>query len=156
VFRNNLLFNGGLHMFGYGVGPGDLCGDWQGLDSIDAITTHMKSVCTDSTLGACMFFGGTQVDGNITLRASCGNDSGCVQWSSCDAPLSCLESIFSDWSELDTGYETFLGAGWKLQRGLPCTVTQSSLDAGVAVDHYGNARTAPPSLGAHEFDGPCL
>jgi uncharacterized protein DUF1565 len=135
------------HMLGYGADPQRSCQPWQGFDTVDALASHLTAA------------GVASHDGNLTLRADCGGDTGCIPWAGCDSTtsLDCLSSVFEGWSAADNGLATLLDPGWKLAPGVPCAVAKSGLDltASVASDSFGTARTAPPSMGAHELDGPC-
>lgn len=162
--ENNLLFNVGTpqawvlaRYFTYGGDTVSPCGPWQSFATLDELTTHLQSSCTLATVGPCQGFGGVKVSGNRTLRQVCGGDLGCVTWPACDSTtsLACLQSVFAGWSASDNGLATLFGPGWQLAPALPCSITQSSLDAGVTTDLFGLARTNPPSMGAHEFDGAC-
>jgi hypothetical protein len=162
--ENNLLFNLGQepttmpNVLGYGSDPQGGCGAWAGVTTIDALTTHVTTLCAPNTPGPCAGFGGTKVSGNLTLKASCGTDSGCIPWSACSptTPVACLASVLEGWSPADNGLTTLLGPGWQLAAGLPCAITKSSLDLGVGTDLFGTTRTSLPSMGAHERDGSCI
>jgi hypothetical protein len=159
--KNNLLFNSGSDddhiesLFGYGYKPGKPCGDWQGIESIADMETHLTTSCTkDGPTPACKALGGTIASGNKTLRADCGGDPGCISWAQCGSDsLACMKSVFSSWTAPDKpGYVALFGEGWKLSPSLPCVIAKSSLDLGVQVDLLGNARTDAPSMGAFEQD----
>jgi hypothetical protein len=154
-FQNNLLLN--THdpsnpdsidnMLGYGGDPQGFCQAWQGIDTVDDLVAHLVAA------------GVASHQGNVTLRAACGADSGCIPWAGCDATnsLDCLQSVFDGWSQNANGLDTLLDTGWRLSPGVPCAIARSSLDLtdSVATDLFGNARTFPVSMGAHELDGAC-
>lgn len=161
-FENNLVFNTGGdptglgRVFGYGAVPEDVCQEWAYATSIDQMTSHLTTTCSATTAGECQAFGGAKVSGNLTLRANCDGDSGCIQWPACDITSNtCLGSVL-DWSSTDNGLSKLFGSGWALTSGIPCAVAKSSLDLEVAEDLFGAIRTKPASMGAHEFDGTCF
>lgn len=159
--KNNLLFNSPLDgvnidsLLGYGVDPGSTCKPWQPVSTIVGLEGHLANACrADTGSNACKEFGGTKVSGNLTLRADCVGDSGCIEWAPCGADsLTCLDSAFATWTHEDNGYAALFGEGWVLAPDLPCAISQSSLSIPeVSVDLLGAARTGAPSMGAHEQD----
>jgi hypothetical protein len=68
----------------------------------------------------------------------------------------CTTSLFADWTSADEGRTSLLASGWQLASGVPCAVSQSTLDLGIETDAAGSARTDLPSAGAYEFDGQCV
>jgi hypothetical protein len=155
TFENNLLLNSLDpsapaildQVFGYGGDPQGNCFGYQGVDTIDDLEAHFAGA------------GMSDYQGNVTLRADCGTDGGCITRPGCAATtsLDCLQSVFEEWSEADNGVGTLFGPGWKLASGVPCAIAESSLDltAVVDTDLFGAARTLLPSMGAHELDALC-
>lgn len=162
-FENNLLFKAGvfgtdnvLNVLGYGSPGQDVCSEWQGFATVDALESHLTSVCASTTPGLCTGLGGTKVGGNRTLAANCAGDSGCIAWSDCAGnSIMCLQSVFAAWSSSELGLDTMFGPGWTLAPNVPCSIARSSLDLSVTNDFANTARTAPPSMGAAEHDGAC-
>ena len=156
-------------VFGYGGAPGGACpaGDnFASFNNVDTVTTTEMSRCTATTAGACTSFGGVKTGGNVNGLTTCGTDSGCFVLAGCTNPAtagsdpgSCLRQVFASWDSPSDGIvDLITGAGWKLKTNTPCKISKDAIDltAAVTTDLYGTARTAPPSTGAHEFDGTCL
>lgn len=156
--ENNLFFNYAaigvsLPILGYGESPASPCGVNEYFSEVDAFTNHLKTTCTGATPGPCASFGGTKVSGNRTLRKTCGADTGCISWPTCDgSSLACLQSVFDGWTASDNGLSTLFGPGWKLAPEVPCSIAKSGLNLGVTNDLLGKPRTIPPSMGAAELD----
>jgi hypothetical protein len=150
--RNNLIFSPN-QLWWYGGGasppqsppPGTSCAAWVHYDTLNAVVGELAA-------------SGTQVSGNVTIRATCSaSESGCIAVAGCTSGVACTHSIFDPWDDASSGVSTLFGDGWRLGPTVPCAVAQSSLDllAMVPNDLFGQARTPPPSMGAVERDGSC-
>jgi hypothetical protein len=129
------------------------------VDSIDALTTELTTRCTKTSSVRCAGFSGTQASGNLVIAGTCSVDSGCLASPICATTLGCLQSIFNGWDPHTNGRNDLDGTGWRLTTTTPCKITNGGLDfrqyPPSDVDLFGTPRTAPVSMGAHEYDGPC-
>ena len=106
------------------------------------IEQEVSAKCTAMTPGVCQGLSGAIAKENIQGDCS-------------DALPSCASALFGSWSAADHGGSDLMAVGWKLQATAPCAVTQTMYTLYPPVDLYGEPRTAPVSIGAHEWDGAC-
>jgi hypothetical protein len=147
-FSNNLTF--GAKILEYWSNIAGPCVGGQTFTSDDAVQAELVNRCGNS--GSCKF------GGNVNLQTSCAADGGCLAFSGCSNAGGCAAALFDSWDVSTNGISNLFGAGWNLKANDPCAVTRSSLDltAQVGVDVFGNPRTPPPSMGAHQFNDPKL
>jgi hypothetical protein len=157
--RDNVAFNYTNQL--YYEASGTTCAAGTAFQDDSALQTEFLNNCAAGSSATCTSFGGTKAAGNLRLATTCNTDPGCVLWAGCSGVDACFASLFSSWDATTFGKSDEFSVpfgGWLLKAGDPCKVTQSGLNdtASVAQDLFGTTRTAPPSMGAYEFDGTCM
>jgi hypothetical protein len=121
-----------------------------------SLESELSMKCGAATPGKCMDFGGVLASGNRSVRAACiGLPGSCIQIPTCTNLATCADALWAGWTAEDAGVTELFGSGWLWDEASPCAATEGGLDLGIAVDSFGAPRTRPPSIGAHEYDGPC-
>lgn len=112
--------------------------------TVDALETSARAA-----------FGAANVGGNRRLSDACTADSQCTPSATCTTGPKCIPLVLTAWEPSTAG--DLFGAGWRLGSATPCTITKGGLPLPglLATDAFGNARTDPRSMGAHEHDGAC-
>lgn len=159
--RNNVTSFNAVFQYGPSPSPGP-CTGGATFTSDDAIKVEITSKCGAAAGAPCNTFNGgsgAAASGNLNLiGTTCGSDTGCVQLTGCNSAIECLRTLFGAWDGPSNGKSNLEGTGWQLQSVDPCMVTKGGLDlsaSGVTDDLFQSARSAPFSIGAHEYDGVC-
>jgi hypothetical protein len=159
--QNNLTFFNTIFRYGPSPSPGP-CTPGGTFTSDDGMQSDILTKCGSAAGLPCNTFNGgsgAAASGNLNfISATCGSDSGCFQVAACTTAAECLRAVFGAWDGPSNGKTNLTGSGWLLNSSDTCRLTRGGLDltgAGVTDDLFKMSRTAPLSIGAHEFDGMC-
>lgn len=102
---------------------------------------------------------GGDTGGNVRVSSSCSSDVAPRCLALCPSAFdvrACLARFYGSWDPASAG-GGLLATGWRLAPNPPCAIARgaASLNGTLAQDLFGTARTAPPSIGAEEYDGAC-
>ena len=100
-------------------------------------------------------FGAGVALGNVRVASACSGDPNCRPAPACSSGAACATALFGAWDDATAG--NLLAGGWKLTSGAPCAVVKATGATSALTDHdaFGQPRTEPRSVGAHESDAAC-